>query len=197
MILLIERFKYNHNIGYYNYYKGYKMNILQFLKKDENVRKIFGIRELKIIEKQLLGINLTQSEKNRLSRDIRKKFEFIEKVSRFETDFKLKKGDFVKKNIEETKEIILSDKWFKKINKIILFGSYVRNSLNYRSDIDIAIVFDKITVKEATLFRKRVLGKCPEKMDVQVYNVLPMKVRKEIDKEGRVIYDKKKFLKEL
>ncbi len=50
------------------------MGMLQFLKKNENTRKIFGVRELKIIEKQLLGINLTQSEKNRLSRDIRKKF---------------------------------------------------------------------------------------------------------------------------
>ena len=54
-----------------------KMSLLKFLKENENVRKVFGKRELKIIEKQLLGVNLTQSEKNRLSRDIRKKFEFV------------------------------------------------------------------------------------------------------------------------
>jgi hypothetical protein len=42
------------------------MEFLQFLKSNENTRKIFGKRELKIIEKQLNGINLTQSERNRL-----------------------------------------------------------------------------------------------------------------------------------
>ena len=56
---------------------------------NKNTRKIFGKRELKIIEKQIFGINLTQSEKNRLSRDIRKKFEFIEQVARFSAQFKL------------------------------------------------------------------------------------------------------------
>ena len=72
---------YNPNLGYNNLYKGYYtyfcMSLIQFLKKENNARKIFGKRELKIIEKQLFGLNLTQSEKNRLSRDIRKKLEFI------------------------------------------------------------------------------------------------------------------------
>jgi hypothetical protein len=57
------------------------MGLLELLKKSENARKIFGKRELKIIEKQMLGVNLTQSEKNRLSRDIRKKLEFIKEIS--------------------------------------------------------------------------------------------------------------------
>ena len=55
--------------------------LLNFLKSNENARKIFGERELKIIEKQLLGVNLTQSEKNRLSRDIRLKFNFIKETA--------------------------------------------------------------------------------------------------------------------
>ena len=45
--------------------------------KDEKIRTLFGKRELEIIEKQLLGIKLSNSEKTRLSRDIRKKFEAI------------------------------------------------------------------------------------------------------------------------
>ena len=67
------------------------MALLRFLNKSEDSRKVFGARELKIIEKQLKGVNLTQSEKNRLSRDIRKKFDFIAKVSRFKEEFNLKK----------------------------------------------------------------------------------------------------------
>ena len=83
------------------------MQFLQFLKINKNARKIFGIRELKIIEKQLNGIALTQSEKNRLSRDIRKKLEFIKEICRFENEFQLKKASNIQHLIEETKEVIL------------------------------------------------------------------------------------------
>ncbi|MBU1973972.1 MAG: hypothetical protein KKH52_01090, partial [Nanoarchaeota archaeon] len=86
------------------------MALLNFLQKNELSRKIFGKRELKIIEKQLRGISLTQSEKNRLSRDIRLKFEFIKDCSRFQDEFKLKKSSINKKLIEEAREVILADK---------------------------------------------------------------------------------------
>ena len=56
------------------------MELLDSLKADKDSRKIFGSKELKIIEKQLMGIKLTQSEKNRLSRDIRKKLRFIKEI---------------------------------------------------------------------------------------------------------------------
>jgi len=165
------------------------MSLLKFLKENKNARKIFGKRELKIIEKQLFGVNLTQSEKNRLSRDIRKKFEFINEASKFEEESKLKKGIELKKKVEEAKEIILNDILFKKIKKIILYGSIVEKKITFRSDIDLAAVFDKINLKEATLFRKRVLGKSSEKVDIQVYNTLPKKIKKEIDKKGKILYE--------
>jgi len=84
------------------------MSLLKFLRESENARKVFGKRELKIIEKQLFGVGLTQSEKNRLSRDIRKKFEFISKASRFEEEFKLKKGIEIKKKDRRSKGGYLS-----------------------------------------------------------------------------------------
>lgn len=168
------------------------MTILPFLKQSELVRKVFGQRELKIIEKQLLGIALTQSEKNRLSRDIRKKFQFIEKVSRFAEEFGLKKGAETKKKIQLIKEIILQDPLQKKIQKITLFGSIVENTITFRSDIDIAVTFDHITLSEATLFRKRVLGKAPERADIQVYNILPAKIQQEVEFKGKIIYDREK-----
>src|SRR3989344_6873754 len=96
-------------------------NLLKFLKTNENSRKIFGKRELKIIEKQLLGVALTQSEKNRLSRDIRPKFSFVKDSSRFEKEFQLKKGSVIRNLIKEAKEIILEDILFRKIKRIILF----------------------------------------------------------------------------
>jgi predicted nucleotidyltransferase len=162
--------------------------LLNFLKNNENARKIFGKRELKIIEKQLFGINLTQSEKNRLSRDIRKKFEFIKEISKFSEDFELKKASIIKYLINDTKEIILNDIIFNRINKIILYGSAVENKLNFKSDIDIAVDFLKIDLKEATSFRKRILGGVNSKIDIQVYNILPVKIKNEIDKDGRIIW---------
>lgn len=166
------------------------MKFINFLKKNNNSRKIFGKEELKIIEKQLLGINLTQSEKNRLSRDIRKKLEFIKEVARFEEEFDLKKGGGIKKIIEESKDVLLEDELSSRIKRIILFGSSVENQRSFKSDIDIAVNFFNITLKEATLFRKRVLGRVNEKVDIQIYNLLPEKIKKEIDNNGRTLYKK-------
>lgn len=166
------------------------MSLLNLLKSNKNTRKIFGKRELKIIEKQVLGINLTQSEKNRLSRDIRKKFEFMKQAANFSEEFELKKGSAIKKMIEEAKEIILNDPLFKKIKKIILYGSAVENKLTFKSDIDIAVDFSKISLKEATLFRKRISGRVDSRVDVQVYNYLPEKIKKEIESNGKILYEK-------
>ena len=164
------------------------MPLLKLLKEDARARKIFGERELKIIEKQLLGVNLTQSEKNRLSRDIRVKFDFIKKVAGFEKEFELKKGAEIKRYIEESKEIILNDPLRKKIEGILLFGSAAENKLTLKSDIDLAVKFDKISLKEATLFRKRIAGQVNSKVDVQVYNILPTKIKKDIDNKGKALY---------
>ena len=166
------------------------MNLIHFLESNQKTRKIFGKRELKIIEKQLLGIELTQSEKNRLSRDIRPKFEFMQEAARFSEEFKLKKSSEIKKIIEEAKEIILNDLLSGKIKKIILFGSAAENKLTFKSDIDLSVKFDEISLKEATLFRKRISGVVNSRIDVQVYNHLPAKIKKEIDGRGKLLYEK-------
>jgi predicted nucleotidyltransferase len=164
------------------------MNLIQFLKTNENSRKIFGQRELKIIEKQINGINLTQSEKNRLSRDIRKKLLFIKDVSKFSDEFELKKSSSIRLIIKEAKEEILRHPLRNKIKKITLFGSFVEKNLTINSDIDMAVEFSNIKKDEAFKFRKNILGRIPDKIDIQVFNVLPEKVKKEIINKGRVIY---------
>ena len=166
------------------------MDLTGFLKSNKNTRKIFGERELKIIEKQLNGVNLTQSEKNRLSRDIREKFKFIREASKFSDGFELKKGEIIKKIISESKEIILNQPFFNKIEEIILYGSAVENKLTLKSDVDIAIKFDKIGLKEATLLRKSILGKVSPRVDIQIYNDLPEKIKNEIDKRKKILYKK-------
>lgn len=169
------------------------MNLTNFLKENPNSRKIFGKEELRIIEFQLNGISLTQSEKNRLSRDIRPKLEFIKECSRFQDQFKLKKGDINKQLIQEAKEEILNDKLRNNIKKILLFGSVVENQLTVRSDIDIAVIFKKINLKEATEFRIRIAGEVNDKIDIQVFKFLPNKIKNEIIKKHKVLYEQNKW----
>lgn len=166
------------------------MGLLNALRKSENVRRLFGKRELIIIEKQLLGVSLTQSEKNRLSRDIRKKFKAIRELIPAEGEFELKKGAEIKRLIEEAKEIIFESKYFPRVKKIILFGSVIANKLTLSSDIDIAAEFSQITKKEATRFRIEIAGRVSDKVDIQVYNILPEKLKKEIDEKGKRIYER-------
>ncbi len=166
------------------------MSLLELVKKDKDMRRIFGQQELKIIEKQLLGVNLSASERTRLSRDIRPKFKIILILSDFKKEFDLKKAQEINFLINEAKEIILQSNWFKRIKKIIVFGSFAENELRLDSDIDLAVELDKITKKEASKFRIELSAKIPEKIDLQIFNVLPEKIQKEIDKKGRIIYKK-------
>lgn len=166
------------------------MSLLNKIRKGKNIRRIFGKREIDIIEKQLLGINLLPSEKTRLSRDIKKKFEAIKELSDSFSEFELKKASFIKKIIEEAKEAIFESKQLSQIKRIILFGSYAENQASFRSDIDIAVEFSEIGTREANEFRIRVLSKVPEKIDIQVYNILPEKIKKEIDEKGKILWKK-------
>ena len=159
------------------------------VKREKEMRRLFGERELKIIEKQLLGVNLSASERTRLSRDIRPKFDIIRKLSMFEKEFRLKKAQEIKYLIDMAVEEILNDESRKDVKEIWLFGSSVENLRMFGSDIDIAVHFKtKVTQKEAFKFRVRIMGRVSEKMDVQVFEFLPEKVQKSILKNYKVIY---------
>jgi hypothetical protein len=164
------------------------MEFKVFIEKNPLARKVFGKREIAIIRKQIAGISLTQSEKNRLSRDIRPKLKFILEASKFEDEFDLKKGSENKKIVEDVLKVIRSDKDFVKIREIWLFGSVISGEMTIRSDVDICVLFDDITEKEADDFRIRILGWVSDKADVQVFDVLPKKVRESILKSHRVLY---------
>lgn len=156
---------------------------------NKNARRIFGKKELEIIIKQLEGLALKQSESNRLSRDIKPKLEFIKEISKFEDEFKLEKNQNNKRLIEKAIETIINDEIGKGITAILLFGSFADNSFRPNSDIDICVIFkNDLSLKEATEFRKRVLGSLPEKLDVQVFNALPQKIKREIARNHKVLY---------
>jgi predicted nucleotidyltransferase len=165
------------------------MGLLYLIKKDVGLRKIFGKRELIIIQKQLLGVPLKKSERTRLSRDIKKKLEVIKELAKFSSEFEIKKGSEIKKIIEETKDLILQNKLFLRIKKILLFGSIIDNKLTLTSDIDFAVEFTKINKEEAIQFKKEIVGKVNEKVDMQIYNILPNKLKEEISRNGRILYE--------
>ena len=164
------------------------MELKIFIKKSPLARKVFGAKEIVIIGKQVSGVKLTQSEKNRLSRDIRPKLKFIKEVSRFSEEFNLKKGSENKEMIARALKVIREDKDFEKVREVWLFGSMVKNEMTIRSDIDIAVLFDRIGLTGATNFRIRVGGKVDDKVDVQVFSALPGKIKKSILKSHKVLY---------
>jgi len=164
------------------------MDLLGFLKSSDGARKVFGKQELKIIEKQVRGVKMTQSERNRLSRDIRAKLRFIRDASAYSDEFSLKRASKLKKTVAEAVDTIKRDPLAAAIDEIILFGSASKNDITFRSDIDIAVKFKSIDTKESTTFLARILGRVDSGVDVQVYNQLPEEIRKEIDEGGRVLY---------
>src|SRR3990167_4371535 len=154
------------------------LSFKQFLRTNKNARRIFGRKEIEIISKQLDGLMLTQSERNRLSRDIKPKLGFIKEASKFDKEFGLKKDQDAKRLIERAVDLILLDNLKEKIQAILLFGSRVNGVITPRSDIDICVVFDKIEREEADKFRIRILGNFSTIMDIQVFNVLPQKIKR-------------------
>ena len=55
-------------------------------------------------------------------------------------------------------------------------------------DIDIAVEFIRISKNEAFDFRRNVMSQLPDKVDIQVFNLLPNKIKKSILKNHRVLY---------
>ncbi len=168
------------------------MSLLYVLKKNPVVRRLFGKRELVIIEKQLMGVKLKPSETTRLSRDIRKKLEAVKALAAFSSHFQLKKGSEVKRLVKETIEIMRESRFFPRIKQVFLFGSASDGSMALVSDIDLAVIFGEISENESALFRAEVLGKASDRLDVQVFNTLPEKLKKEITLKGKSVYEKDK-----
>ncbi|MFH1510502.1 MAG: nucleotidyltransferase domain-containing protein [Candidatus Woesearchaeota archaeon] len=167
--------------------------MLDFLKIHKHSRKIFGKKELEIIGRQLKGMQLSQSERNRLSRDIRPKLQFIKDIGKYESEFMLKQNQVNENIIEKAVAAILDDLLNKQIQAILLFGSFAEKSHTRQSDIDICVVFNKVTLKEATEFRIRISGQLQSKVDVQVFNILPQKVKRSIALNHKILFQRQNY----
>ncbi|MCF7866502.1 nucleotidyltransferase domain-containing protein [Candidatus Woesearchaeota archaeon] len=167
------------------------MTLFEFIKTDKSATKIFGKSEINIIKKQLLGLNLSQSEKNRLSRDIRLKFEFIKKCSVYKEEFKIKKGGEVYKQLELLRDTMLLDGYGKNLKKIYIFGSFVKNQMSFESDVDISVEFSKTNLKDSSFFKKRMMSESNELFDISIFNNLPKKIQDEVKLNGKIFYENK------
>ncbi len=167
------------------------MTLKTLLQQEKNIRRLFGQKEIEIMQKQLAGMSLTQSQKNRLSRDIRPKLACIKELAKVQDEFALKKNQDNKALMQKTVKVMLQDELQKNIKAILLFGSFADKSFTPRSDIDICAVFkNNVSLKEATKFRIRISGQLPEKVDIQVFNVLPQKIKRAIARNHKVLYQK-------
>ncbi len=88
--------------------------------------------------------------------------------------------------IEVIKHKILQLDKDKKIKFIILFGSHDKNERTPLSDIDIAVFYDGPSKKRFS-FRIKASGNLPKKVDVQIFQDLPLYIQKEVLK-GKVLY---------
>jgi len=85
--------------------------------------------------------------------------------------------------IENFKEKIRKDR---DILALILFGSYVRGDV--AGDVDLCMIM--FPAKASAGFDKRIKYSQIEGLDVQVFQDLPMYIKKRVLKEGKVLYSK-------
>jgi hypothetical protein len=75
---------------------------------------------------------------------------------------------------------------FDRVKFVFLYGSVAGKKENKLSDVDFAVYYNG-NKKERFRFRLKLLGKLPDNFDVQIFQDLPLYVRKEVLK-GKLIY---------
>ena len=88
--------------------------------------------------------------------------------------------------IEEFLEEIKKSEFFSKIEFIVLFGSYLSDYHLDDSDVDICL-YIKDNQKNLANFRLNLLKKFSDKLDVQIYQLLPTYIQVEVLK-GKFLY---------
>ncbi|BAD85665.1 nucleotidyltransferase [Thermococcus kodakarensis KOD1] len=73
-----------------------------------------------------------------------------------------------------------------KVKFIILFGSRARGDARKDSDYDLCVYYEG-NEKEAFRFRVLVLGNLPDKYDVQIFQLLPLPLKRECLK-GKILF---------
>jgi len=100
-----------------------------------------------------------------------------------------KEHDFIEVlRLDRFLKIIKSMKEFKRVEFVILYGSVAREREMKSSDIDICIYYRAKKEEEMSRFRLKLLSElCRDEYDVQIFQQVPLYMRKEILK-GQVLY---------
>lgn len=77
----------------------------------------------------------------------------------------------------------------KKVRFISLYGTTAIGKSTNLSDIDLAVFYDG-NKKERFEFRSKILGRVKDILDIQIFQDLPIYIRKEIISNGKVIFFK-------
>ncbi|PIN74239.1 nucleotidyltransferase [Candidatus Woesearchaeota archaeon CG10_big_fil_rev_8_21_14_0_10_45_16] len=80
-----------------------------------------------------------------------------------------------------------------KIRFVILFGSAAKGTDGPLSDTDIAVYYEG-NPKERFTFRIKVLGHLPDKVDLHIFQDLPLAVQNEVIKGKVLYYDNYQFV---
>lgn len=109
----------------------------------------------------------------------------------------LYRGRKMPAKIEKAIERIKNTEGFEKVKFIILYGSSAAGQMRKDSDIDLCIYYDG-SIEESSRFRFGVLSEVfDDTYDIQIFQLLPLYVRREVLK-GEVLYCKdKQFLYEV
>jgi len=98
--------------------------------------------------------------------------------------------------IEDAVEKILSLDKEGKVKFIILYGSHARGEARRDSDADLCIYYEG-TKREAFEFRMKSLKGTPKDYEVQIFNLLPLSLRKECSKDAVIFCRDWEFLRDI
>jgi len=91
----------------------------------------------------------------------------------------------IKKAVNKIKRIDTENR----VEFIVLYGSSVKEKYGELSDIDLAIYYHG-NEEERFRFRIRVLGRLSNRFDIQMFQNLPLYIRKDIVSSGKPLYYK-------
>jgi len=91
---------------------------------------------------------------------------------------------------KELKIVVNKIKKDKDVLAVMLYGSYLRNK-KYARDIDICVILSKkMQTKEMSRKRMKYLSQANDKIDIQIFQLLPLYIRIRILKEGKILFSR-------
>lgn len=88
------------------------------------------------------------------------------------------------KNLKEIEELVGKLEPFKEVKAVYLFGSQVKGKATPLSDIDICVVTDKA----GEYVKAEISSLSSEKVEVSIFEDLPMNLQVRVFKEGKVLF---------